>query len=261
MSTEQLFYSTGLEVFKYAITFALLYQTSRYLISPHLLGKYSKIYHTLQFGEQTYWDSSIVSTIHAIIVSYLALTAAYNGSFWSSWPHFELTLTSPESHLALQVMTGYMISDGLTIFYYRKEKAWQSMKTATLIHHSVVTLIHFMIMTLDFGHTFALIGTITEITTPLINNRWFLYTSKEADSNLYFYNGISLVFMWFVVRIVIAGPGSLIPLYMNEESLEWYHKLVFWTTYGLMYPLQWMWFIKLVKGALKALDKDPKKKD
>ena len=261
MNTEQLINSTAHEVFKYAISFALLFQTSRYLISPHLLGKYSKIYHILQFDEKTYWDSSIVSTIHAIIVSYLALTAAYNGNFWSSWPNFKVTLTSPESHLTLQVMTGYLISDGLTIFYYRKEKAWQSIKTATLIHHSLGTAINLFLMIFNFGHSFAMIGTITEITTPLINNRWFLYTSKETDSKLYFYNGISLVFLWFVVRIVIAGPGSLIPLYMNEESLEWYHKLVFWTTYGLMYPLQWMWFAKLVKGALKVWNKKPKKDD
>jgi hypothetical protein len=42
-------------------------------------------------------------------------------------------------------------------------------------------------------------------------------------------------------------------LWLNEEDMLVSVKTTFWLTYGLLYPLQVVWFRKLVNGAMKAL--------
>jgi hypothetical protein len=240
-------------VASYGLFWHLLFQLSRLLISPYLLGRYSHVYAQLSNGNTSFWNASIVSTVHAIVLSYLALRAAIDGEFWHSWPHLSLQRTSPQSHHTLEIMTGYMVADLLAVLYYRKEAPWNKGLVFTVLHHSSVIVVNIFLMAGDFGHSWAMIGATLELTTPLVNNRWFLATAQEQHTALYLCNGVGLVLVWFVVRIVVAGPGSLYPLWLNEEDTPVSVKITFWLTYGLLYPLQVVWFRKLVNGAMKAL--------
>ena len=237
----------------YGLLWHLLFQLSRLLISPYLLGRYSQVYSQLSKGNTSFWNSSIVSTLHAILISYLALQSAIEGEFWHNWPHLSLHHTSPQSYHTLQIMTGYMLSDLLTVLYYRTLNPWKKGFVFTVVHHLSVIIVHIFLMAGNFGHAWAMIGATLELTTPLVNNRWFLATAQEQHTTLYLCNGVGLVLMWFIMRIVVAGPGSLYPLWLNEEDMHVSVKITFWLTYGLLYPLQVVWFRKLVNGAMKAL--------
>jgi len=244
-----------MDLLQFTLAWHAAFQLCTHIISPFCLCHYTIIYTTkLTDDQKTYWNASLVSSLHAIVVSCLAMFAVIEGQLWINWPHLDMEATTPWSHLTIKIMTSYLLSDaGLTLFY-RKGKSWKGWKV-NLIHHFVVGLINYNIIIGSFGHAYGLIGTLLEMTTPLVNARWFLYTSGETNTFLYLFNGVALVVLWFIVRIVVAGPFSMYPLWLDSDDMSVGRRVTFLMTYGGVYPLQCWWFYKLVRGALKVLNK------
>jgi hypothetical protein len=245
-----------IELFQYTLLWHATFQICTHIISPLCLCHYSTIYTKVSHDQRTYWNASMVSSIHAVVVSCLAMFAIVDGQLWSQWPHVNMETTTPWSHFTIKIMTSYLLSDaGLTI-YYRSGEAWASSWKVNVAHHLVVGLINYNIIVKNFGHSYGLIGTMLEMTTPLVNTRWFLHTSGETSTILYLANGMALVLLWFVVRIVIAGPFTMYPLWLDSDDMNLGRRLTFLVTYGGVYPLQCWWFFKLARGAMKVLSKE-----
>jgi hypothetical protein len=202
---------------------------------------------------RAYWDLSLLSSVHAVLVTVLGVRAAVRGGLWDNWPRVDVLATTPETHLVLQIMLGYIVHDSVWVFRYRR--AWRKSAPMTLVHHALVVASFVQIIHMDFGHAFSMVGVMLEATTPLVNLRYFLDKADMKGTALYLVNGIGLTLGWFVVRIVIAGPVTFYPMYLSEEL--WGFSLWQSVTYvlppALAFVLQVVWFRKLVRGALKVL--------
>eukprot|EP00189_Rhodosorus_marinus_P012475 CAMPEP_0184739238 /NCGR_PEP_ID=MMETSP0315-20130426/2062_1 /TAXON_ID=101924 /ORGANISM="Rhodosorus marinus, Strain UTEX LB 2760" /LENGTH=268 /DNA_ID=CAMNT_0027207817 /DNA_START=83 /DNA_END=889 /DNA_ORIENTATION=- len=215
----------------------------------------------LNSAQRVEWLSRCVSTVHAVVVfttMFLAIfpeTSAYTGG------EYERFWLCRAGHL---LAMGYFLYDFiLVVLNVRTITAGPS----TLFHHVVGA---FVVRTaLNMGHAMPLIwsgGTfLTEISTPLVNWRWFLYF-KHRNEPLYKVCGISMTVVFFLGRIVFM-PVFLFYIYAQKglvDSLPSQADAFFLGSfasifYAVLYALNLYWFSLIVKGAIKLL-KEPEKK-
>eukprot|EP00933_Yihiella_yeosuensis_P079549 TRINITY_DN9246_c1_g1_i1.p2 TRINITY_DN9246_c1_g1~~TRINITY_DN9246_c1_g1_i1.p2 ORF type:complete len:106 (-),score=9.91 TRINITY_DN9246_c1_g1_i1:173-490(-) len=94
-----------------------------------------------------------------------------------------------------------------------------------------------------------------EITTPFVNTRWFLDKAGMKEHKIYLVNGLMMMFIWLIFRIVIYNL-SWVRLYQQREglmALPVVNIITFLGCYITGTVLQSIWFMKMVKGARKAL--------
>jgi len=149
----------------------------------------SSTYMTLPSAARGYWAASVVSTIHAVLLSAFCYHAATSGSLWTRW---DLFLSTPESEFCISVFCGYLCSDLCVALYYRG--AWSGWKM-NVAHHSVVILSLVQMLSglgsdrSTYGHCFAMSAGMTELTTPFVNNRWFMDQMGMKSSSVFAVNG------------------------------------------------------------------------
>ena len=194
----------------------------------------------------------MVSSFHAILVSCMAVYAIQQGKLWSKWPQLDLAVTTDLTHTTVRVMNGYMLADALLTVYYRNADSWHKSFYIVMFHHLMVLCLTCSILMIDCCHSYSMIGVLLELTTPMINLQWHLRTVNESETKMYFINGVVLVVMWFIVRIVVAGPVALYSFYIDEAVANRQVMVTVLIAYTGVYPLQVYWFIKLINGARKA---------
>lgn len=101
---------------------------------------------------------------------------------------------------------------------------------------------------------FANFRLIVELSTPLVNMRWFFYAVGYDKYSLYFFiNGIVMTLLFFIVRI------AMIPLYWYKvytvlESPHWMKmrnfRYVMICTCVLLDIINIYWFKKMFRGAV-----------
>ena len=77
------------------------------------------------------------------------------------------------------------------------------------------------------------------------------------NSSLYMVNGILFTGGWFILRICLGGYVAFWIYFMREE-IFYSKNISFTSTYFSIvlsyiggYALQWIWFVKIIKGAMK----------
>ena len=127
---------------------------------------------------------------------------------------------------------------------------------ANLIHHAAALLCWSQLLTGGFAHFLGLIGIISEITTPFVNFRWFFDKGGMKGTTLYLVNGMTMTLLWFLVRILGFMFVGYRMFQMREglAALSTGHQATVVLSYTVGYGLQWFWFYRIVKGALKALN-------
>ena len=127
---------------------------------------------------------------------------------------------------------------------------------ANLIHHAAALLCWSQLLTGGFAHFLGLIGIISEITTPFVNFRWFFDKGGMKGTTLYLVNGMTMTLLWFLVRILGFMFVGYRMFQMREgiAALSTGHQVTVALSYTVGYGLQWFWFYRIVKGALKALN-------
>lgn len=96
---------------------------------------------------------------------------------------------------------------------------------------------------------------MTEITTPLINNRWFLTIFDKRDSGYYTANGVAIIIGWFLFRITIV-PITIWKFFFSlPVLLKLSIGLQFFTVscLALANCLNLYWFYLIITGAYKIL--------
>lgn len=101
---------------------------------------------------------------------------------------------------------------------------------------------------------FANFRLIVELSTPLVNMRWFLYVcGYPKDSLKFFLNGISMTFIFFLVRI-FSIPFYWYKVYTILDTPQWsklkYFRHVMILTCVCLDVINIYWFKKMFKGAL-----------
>ncbi|KAJ8902220.1 hypothetical protein NDN08_006628 [Rhodosorus marinus] len=215
----------------------------------------------LNSAQRVEWLSRCVSTAHAVVVfaaMFLAIfpeTSAYAGGEYE-----RLWLCRGGLVLAM----GYFLYDViLVLLHIRSITAGPS----TLFHHLVCTIV--TSTALNMGYAMPMIWAggsfLTEISTPLVNWRWFLYF-KHKHEPVYKVCGILMTIVFFLGRIVFM-PVFLSYIYAQKglvdgipSQAEAFFLGSFASVfYVVLYALNVYWFALIVKGIIKLLRAPGKK--
>lgn len=100
---------------------------------------------------------------------------------------------------------------------------------------------------------------IFEVTTPFLHLRWFLWRLGHSTTKVYIWNGIMLVGMFFVFRVllgtvllkavVIDYAGYISTLQVTMPLLWVYYTLVVMAM--MLCLMQYYWFVLLIRKALQ----------
>jgi hypothetical protein len=185
----------------------------------------------------------------AVWVIYLSFTS--ERGYYAIHPVFA---HPPRAVLVLCITTGFFLFDLLLVLRYYYHAGMGGI--AILVHHAfyiggVAVVLHFQGCIF-----FALIVLLGELSTPLLNVRWFLKTyGYSSSSKPYLINGTLLVGTFVLVRLVLT---TAVVIYAN---LNWRHlkegiplgfELAAWVVYLFGVVLNTKWALIMVGRLLEA---------
>ncbi|KAL9657263.1 hypothetical protein ABK040_011484 [Willaertia magna] len=229
---------------------SILFLTS-YFMSHLVFSSYGKLKHK----EKVEWCSRIVSTVHAIVSSVLTFyTVKANSDYLDlKFDAFDMEMGS----ITLQYTFGYFIYDFILLMIYFKTMGGVPM----FLHHFFAGVSWGLSIGYQKFAFFPLLYTLTELTTPFINQRWFFAVSDMKESKLYFLNGILMFVSWTVVRI----PPMLIVPYVMYINLDVVKRMPVFTLgllitdYLVISVLNLYWHYLIGKGLVSAIVKSKPK--
>ena len=206
----------------------------------------------LRHGQRGYWDASVASTVHALIICTLAAIAvADEPAFLSSSDAF---LRTSASCRTLSVFFAWVVLDlGSSLYYWG---SWEQDGWPVLIHHFSAVACWALFLQGGYGHAIALIGAACELTNPFMNMRYFLSTAGHKRSTAYLLNGALFLASFLLVRVGFATAAGSSLLWKQRDTLRllptWRHvALVLFFIVGC--ALNWMWAHRLLRGAWAVL--------
>eukprot|EP00818_Percolomonas_sp_WS_P005954 CAMPEP_0117447648 /NCGR_PEP_ID=MMETSP0759-20121206/6986_1 /TAXON_ID=63605 /ORGANISM="Percolomonas cosmopolitus, Strain WS" /LENGTH=208 /DNA_ID=CAMNT_0005239995 /DNA_START=282 /DNA_END=908 /DNA_ORIENTATION=+ len=193
------------------------------------------------------WNNFILSSIHAVYAFAIAFYSLFlSGDFVDQSP----VTTSMLATKLVMFSMGYFIADFIVAYHAGVLEA------GAIIHHLVVLTSELFLMVYWRFHIVGLASMLTELTTPLINNRWLMDKSNMKDSMLYVVNGLAIWFGWVVCRLSFTFWlgyffwANRVEMFLNSPLF----CVVFIMLQGfLLSSLNVYWFYKITKGVVKAL--------
>jgi len=225
----------------------------QFVIPPLVEKFYSKKanYKHLNENDKVQWCSRAVSTIHAIICTSVGLYVlisdkpSYEDALWGKSKIGEMTGA---------FTWGYMIADFLYMLVVLSPQTADAYY-ATLVHHFMFVICYPSLLCTGAMTHLLLIRLIAEMSTPFVNMRWNLAVTGKKSTKRYFYNGLLLLFTFFISRILLM-PYVYWRFYQAKDTLG-YDKLenIKWIFAGpiLVDCLNLYWFYKIALGSIKHL--------
>lgn len=191
----------------------------------------------------------IISSFHAIIATCLSIFVLCTDE---GLHNNKLIYQSFGISFTLNVSIGFLAYDCLIMFLNRNE-----FELGYGIHHCVSIMAFYICTTVGVFPYLALIRLISEASTVFINNRWILLSLKMKDTKLYFWNGIAVLVVFTIVRIVTIVPNWLIFFSLMEtpewNSIEFKHKFACVVSSAPLDCLNILWFTKIIRIVIKTL--------
>ncbi|KAL0477745.1 hypothetical protein AKO1_013394 [Acrasis kona] len=157
------------------------------------LGKNLNIYKSLNEDDRIRYPNKIVSYLHAIISTALAVWSLLKSTDVWAFGAGGFHWTFPG---VLGISVGYFIYD--LLFFFRMKIAGQNV--AMVVHH----ILCIVAMTYNVNYRIGLIYNIallfTEVTTPLYHHRWFFLKLGMGDSLAYKINGLLFWILFFCLQ-------------------------------------------------------------
>lgn len=193
------------------------------------------------------WPHHIVSLVHAIIISVLAITNLARNELVEDrvWGFSE------GISRMVAVTMGYFLWDLKVTIHY-----WHLYGRAFLIH-AIMALSSFLFSYAPFAQFYAPYFLLFELSTIFVNVHWFMSKLNLNGSRLQKINDTILIVLFFVVRIV-CGVVMTVSLSMDIWR-EWGDVsasvlAVYGTCLMATNTLNIYWFAKLLKQALEGVN-------
>jgi len=157
------------------------------------------------------------------------------------------------STATLNFSAGYFISDIFMFMFYFPHGT-----LAMHIHHVSAFVSVAISGFTGLGHLYVLLVMSTEVTTPLVNARWLLDKAGLKQHKIYTINGLTMMVMWFFVRILFLAFYFFPLLYRHRDELvvlNSTYRVLLISIPPLLTVLNVFWFRKMVKGAMRMLKK------
>jgi len=225
----------------------------QFIIPPVVEKYYSKktSHNKLNENDKIQWCSRVVSTIHAVICTVAGLYVLFTDK-----PSYEDALwgKSVLGEMTGAFTWGYMIADFLYMLVILSPQTVDAYY-GSLVHHFCFIAVYPFIMSTGAMTHLLLIRLIAEMSTPFVNMRWHLAVTGRKTSKQYFYNGLLLLFTFFISRVLLMSycywrfyEASNTPGYYKLESIKWIFAGPI-----IVDCLNLFWFYKLVLGSIKHL--------
>lgn len=219
--------------------------------SPLLFQSYMK----LSKDEKIEWDNRAFSTFHAILVSAMAGYLLFVGDFFQDGgPYGPVVFRSSVlSQVILGVSIGYFLSDLVMILWVYPALGGKEY----VLHHLLSMTSLALSLYSGQGHIYIYLVLFSEITTPLVNVRWYLSKAGMKNSKSYTLNGILLFFGWLVARVLLFGY-FFIHMYLHYDQVKQIFAAGFYFLFIAPPTLALMnifWFYKILTGLLRTLRK------
>ena len=202
----------------------------------------------LDRSSASYWAASATSVVHALIVVPLAYVASA-----PLWLADDLLMHTPASRRVMEIFVGYTMADSAVLLRHRQE--WVG-ADVYLAHHAVAVCCWGTLVCTGHAHALATPILLIEATAPFVNGRWFLSTLGMKDSFLYVANAVLMAVSFFWLRVVFLGWLLFDRLVCrHEQFFAMPAPTVAVITLGCVsaYPLQIVWFCKIVAGLRNLL--------
>lgn len=228
------------------VSFMVVYM----IVSPIISNLYSKTYSSLKIHHKIEWNNRFTSTTFSLVVSIISL---YVLIFDHAIELSPLTYNSKLVKTNIAIVMGYTLSD-MTIIVYNYIIIGDAF---TLLHHSFSLFAYSYALTYSVMPYFANFRLICELSTPLVNMRWFLYAAGHNKNSPYFFiNGMAMTIMFFAVRIAII-PVYWYKVYSVMDSQDWlqmkFLRYIMIITCLILDIINIFWFKKMFAGAKAIL--------
>nr|CAB3266984.1 transmembrane protein 56-B [Phallusia mammillata] len=224
-------------------------------MSPALSGRIPK-FNRLTKDEKTEWHARNASTLHAVVVTLLAM---YVLLFEEHLRRDIIWGRSTLSECSLSICVGYLLSD-LYLIFTNYEAVGGTV--GFIIHHCVSAYAYVYGLSGSVLLPVANFRLLAEMSTPFVNLRWALSTTGNKDSELYFYNGLLLTFSFFISRIL--PMPFFYYMVISVQSLDSYSRVslpchISWIGVCMVLDvMNLMWFKKIMSGILTHVIKRSK---
>jgi hypothetical protein len=211
-------------------------------------------------AKQLEWASRVVSTPHAIgtaVGAVYGLSVAGVGVWdgheqrWAWWEDIVL------------MSAGYFLYDLLLVAIFMPEL---SDRAGTIAHHTIALVLHWVPVCGFRGYVGpSMMGYLAELSTPLLNLRWFLLKSSRSQTVLYAANGLALVMVFLACRLGVGVVYMDVvvwqPWFVGADASSSAAFLASIGVFGKIIPiltaaffcLNVYWSALLVQAALSAL--------
>lgn len=219
-------------------------------VSPTLSGFVFPTYLKLPAGKQIDWNTRVISSIHAAVVSTMC---AYTLMYDDELSKDPIWWDAPVVRTSCAIVVGYMIADLIimTVHYRNIGEVFY------FFHHGASIYAYVYVMNFGVLPYFANYRLVAEFSTPLVNQRWFLdVLGYHKDSSIFILNGILMTVVFFVVRV------ACMPLYWYKVysifGTEAFNRLghmqfVLVATCLVLDSINIFWFYRMCVGVRKVL--------
>eukprot|EP01138_Halocafeteria_seosinensis_P010845 gb/GECG01011077.1/.p1 GENE.gb/GECG01011077.1/~~gb/GECG01011077.1/.p1 ORF type:complete len:390 (+),score=28.29 gb/GECG01011077.1/:1-1170(+) len=247
-----------------AVAWGLFDQLLKRVILPLLFGS---VYTNLNRSDKVKWDNYCFSTIHAAAVSTIGL---YLSIPIFPWHIFNARLMF---HSTYELGLLNIFSGGFFVFdFFRHIMDWSIKGSPGMLAHHVISIGTIFGCTCSTPSTGVMIVStfyVFEITTPFLHVRWFLWKLGRSTTKLYVLNGLLLIAMFFVFRVLLATVliTSVVRDYVGYVGTLSVPQYQLWTYYALIVMalmlclMQYYWFALLVGKAIEIARNLGKKKE
>mmetsp|Transcript_86635 Transcript_86635/g.245281 ORF Transcript_86635/g.245281 Transcript_86635/m.245281 type:complete len:270 (-) Transcript_86635:240-1049(-) len=226
-------------------------------------------------GDRGEWNTRVCSNANALLISLPSLSVYLSSLHLYGLDQHSQRCQNLDDHAKFYgcALGSYFLVDSLVVLWYRKT---MGMFYSTLVHHFCGVWGNINAVLIGSPNLYCIWFFVCEISTPMVNLRWFLAKSgyDASNSTLYVVNGLAMVLVFGLVR-VFPLPWTLYLHWARDWDTLGKVKYAseFETIYGFSYQKYWFcmlavfcvlqtnWWILMVKGALKAMRKTPPKKD
>jgi len=220
-----------------------------YFASDVLFSRLFDFYRKLSRADRIEWGSRVVSTLHAIFVTYGSGLVLLTEDVVHDHPFIG---HSSVAEWYNKVLIGYFVYDLMLVLGEKQIRT-----VGTLVHHILGLIGYIASIEYQEGLLICVLFAFTEITTPFVNNRWFLAITKKTNTKIYIFNGLLMTLGFIVVRVLFAPGYSFYAIFAHWDELQalkTLRNLIFLCLFGVTI-LNIYWTGLMVKGLLRHVNK------
>lgn len=206
-------------------------------------------YRRLSFTDRIAWLSYAVSTSHSMLAS---AGAVYSVLISDCYKESLCGTRCQLAELSVAFSVGYFYYDFIQMMLFARSLY----SHVFLVHHflgAFMGSLTFVIPSCQYVSPFFL---LVELSTPFVNMRWFLDKCGLRSHLLYIINGVLMILVFFVARIVLTSYFLFEALVLHPDQYHtlptpWLVSLM--SSVVLLAAINIMWFGKMIRGLLRTL--------